>query len=374
MTPERFVTKLLGEAGIEVNGTKPWDVRILNRQVFDRVLDEGSIGFGESYMDGWFECERIDEMLYRAYQIDVNKKVDRKEAFFAGIRAKASTLGSRPRSFEIGQRHYDIGNDLYERMLDRFMIYSCGYWKRAGALDDAQQDKLELICRKLQLEPGLRVLDIGCGFGGFAAYAAERYGVEVVGITVSERQLSRGRELCKGLPVDLRYQDYREVDELFDRIVSIGMFEHVGHKYYPDFFEAAERCLKKDGLFLLHTVGYREEGLANPWFDKRIMPGVAFPALSQILAHTERRFTLEDYHNWEGLHYARTLLAWYSNFEAAWPELQEKYGERFFRMWKLYLQGCAGAFRAERMRVWQLVFAKQPLIGGYAYGHHYPLD
>lgn len=373
MSPESFIRGVLSEAGVQIGGDRPWDIQVPDSRAYTRVLDNGSLGFGEAYMDGWIECDRLDQMIHRAYQADVGNRIDKKDAFFALIRSRASTLGSRARSHEIGRKHYDAGNDLFERMLDPYMMYSCGYWVRAENLAQAQEDKLELTCRKLCLKPGMRVLDIGCGWGGFARYAAERFGVEVVGVTVSEQQLELGRKLCEGLPTELRYQDYRELDEQFDRIVSIGMFEHVGHTFYGDFMAAAERCLKDDGIFLLHTVGYIAEDLANPWFDKYIMPGVAFPSLGQIIAQTEDRFVLEDYHNWEGAHYDQTLMAWFRNFQDTWPQISADYDDTFYRMWKLYLQGCAGAFRANRMRVWQLVFAKQSIPGGYAYAHHYDL-
>ena len=270
--------------------------------------------------------------------------------------------------------HYDTGNDLFEIMLDPYMTYSCGYWRRANTLETAQRDKLELICRKLQLQPGQRVLDIGVGFGSFARYAAEHYGVEVVGISVSREQIELGRRLCTGLPIEFRYVDYREVAEPFDRIVSVGMFEHVGRRYYRDFFAACERCLKPSGLLLLHTVGFLKEEGANPWFDKYILPGVEFPTVATIVAGADTRLVLEDFHTWEGVHYDKTLMAWFKRFDAGWDRIREKYGEAFYRMWKLYLQGCAGAFRVERLRVWQLVFSKGGVPGGYAYGHHYPLD
>lgn len=374
MTPEKFITGLLHDAGVTINGDRPHDLIINDERVFERVITDGSLGFGEAYMDGWFECERLDQLVNKVYANQLQTKIDKKDAFFALIRAHARSLGSKSRSYEIGKVHYDTGNELFRRMLDPYMMYSCGYWLRAETLEQAQKDKLELTCKKLMLEPGMRVLDIGCGWGGFARYAAEHYGVQVVGITVSEEQRKLGTELSAGLPVELRYQDYRKIDETFDRAVSIGMFEHVGHKYYQEYMDACARCLKPDGLFLLHTVGYKERGEANPWFDRYIMPGVAFPAMSQIMACAEPHFELEDFHNWEGSHYGKTLMAWFDNFNASWPEIKDLYDDRFYRMWKLYLQGCAGAFRCNRMRVWQLVFSREEFSGGYRFANPYPLD
>jgi cyclopropane-fatty-acyl-phospholipid synthase len=254
------------------------------------------------------------------------------------------------------------------------MIYSCGYWQRSRTLEEAQRDKLELICRKLQLEPGMRVLDIGCGWGGLARYAAERFRVSVIGITVSKQQLELGARLGAGLPVELRFTDYRDMNEEFDRVVSVGMFEHVGRRHYPDFFSTCERCLKPNGILLLHTVGFLKEEPINPWYDKYVMPGVEFPTIANVVDNLGAELVLEDLHTWEGAHYDRTLMAWFERFDAGWERLKHNYDNTFYRMWKLYLQGCAGAFRAERMRVWQFVFSKGGIPSGYAFGHHYPLD
>ncbi len=371
---ETFLRDLLAKAGITVNGPEPWDLQVRDTRAYDRVLRDGSIGVGEAFMEGWLDCARIDMMANRAYRAELIEQVDVKSALFEAFKARINPFGSRSRSFEIGQWHYDTGNDLFEAMLDPYMVYSCGYWQRAQTLDAAQRDKLELICRKLALEPGQRVLDIGCGFGGFARYAAEHYGVSVTGITVSKRQAELGMRLAAGLPVELHYQDYRDLDATFDRVVSIGMFEHVGRRHHRDFFAACDRCLKPSGILVLHTIGYLKEQPINPWYDKYIMPGVEFPTVANLIKTTGPNLVLEDFHTWEGAHYDKTLMAWWEKFDAAWDTLKHHYDETFYRMWKLYLQGCAGGFRAERMRVWQLVFSKGGIPGGYPYGHHYPLD
>lgn len=371
---EIFVRDLLAKAGVTVNGRQPWDLQVRDPRFYGRVLRDGSIGFGESFMEGWLDCERVDAMADRAYRAELTEQIEAKTALFEAFKARINPFGSRSRSFEIGEWHYDTGNDLFEIMLDKYMMYSCGYWQRADTLEGAQRDKLELICRKLQLEPGQRVLDIGCGFGGFARYAAEHYGVSVTGITVSKRQAQLGTRLAAGLPVELLYVDYRDVDATFDRVVSIGMFEHVGRRHHREFFAACDRCLKPSGILLLHTVGYLKEQPINPWYDKYIMPGVEFPTVANIIDSTGPNLALEDFHTWEGAHYDKTLMAWFERFHAGWDQLKHHYDETFYRMWKLYLQGCAGGFRAEKMRVWQLVFSKGGIPGGYAYGHHYPLD
>jgi cyclopropane-fatty-acyl-phospholipid synthase len=266
----------------------------------------------------------------------------------------------------IAEAHYNLGNDLFEAMLDRRMVYSCGYWREAADLDAAQEAKLDLVCRKLALEPGMRVLDIGCGWGSFAQFAAERYGVEVVGVTVSQPQVDLGRARCAGLPVDLRLQDYREVRGRFDRVVSIGMFEHVGLKNYRQFMEIAHRCLNEKGIFLLHTIGGLRSILCqDPWVEKYIFPNSLIPSARYITDAIEGLFVMEDWHNF-GADYDRTLMAWWGNFEKAWPSLQARYGDRFYRIWRYYLLYCAGSFRARYNQLWQVVLSKGGVPGGYA--------
>jgi cyclopropane-fatty-acyl-phospholipid synthase len=367
MSPETFFRDLLAKAGITINGSQSWDLQVRDPRAYQRVLRDGSIGFGEAFMDGWLDCERIDLMLDRAYRAQLIEQVEVRKAIFEVLKLKLNPFGSPARSFEIGERHYDWGNDLFESMLDRYIIYSCGYWQRANSLDAAQEDKLEIICRKLQLEPGQRLLDIGCGWGGLARYAAEHYGVSVVGITVSRQQIELGARLSAGLPVELRYLDYRDIDEIFDRIVSVGMFEHVGRRHYRPFFQVCDRCLKPSGILLLHTVGYLKEEPINAWYDKYIMPGVEFPTVANVIDSVGKNLVLEDFDTWHGSHYDKTLMAWFERFNSGWNQLKQNYDETFYRMWKLYLQGCAGAFRAERMRVWQLVFSKGGIPGGYAH-------
>jgi len=376
MSPQEFLGNLLAKAGITINGPQPWDLQVHDPRAYARVVRDGSIGFGEAFMDGWLDCARIDIMVDRAYRAGITKNVEvLRWAFLQALKARLSPFGSRFRSFKIGKWHYDTGNDLFEIMLDKYMIYSCGYWQHAQTLAEAQISKLELICRKLQLEPGMRVLDIGCGWGGLARYAAEHYGVSVVGVTVSKQQVDLGRRLANGLPVELRYADYRDINETFDRVVSVGMFEHVGRRHYRDFFRACERCIKPSGIFLLHTVGYLKQQAINPWYNKYIMPGVEFPTVANIVGSAGRNLVLEDFHTWHGSHYDKTLMAWFERFNSGWSKLKVYYDEIFYRMWKLYLQGCAGAFRAERMRVWQLVFSKGGIPGGYAYsGRHAKIE
>ena len=353
----RRVEALLAEADVRIDGSRPWDIQVHDPRFFRRVLAETSLGLGESYMDGWWDCERLDEMICRVLRAGLLNRVRSWRDIVAHLQAKLLNLQDARRAFHVGERHYDIGDDLYRAMLDRCMIYSCAYWKNAETLESAQEAKLDLIFRKLQLQPGMRVIDIGCGWGGAARYAAERYGVEVYGVTVSRRQAEHARRLCRGLPVTIELKDYREIRGRFDRGFSIGMFEHVGYKNYATYMEVVRRCLPEDGLFVLHTIGgnvYETHG--NPWVTRYIFPNSMLPSIQQIGEAIQGRLIMEDWQNF-GPDYERTLLAWYDNFERAWPDLAPRYGERFYRMWRFYLLSFAGAFRARHLQLWQIVLS-----------------
>ena len=279
--------------------------------------------------------------------------------------AKAFNRQSKKRAFHIGEKHYDIGNKLYKNMLDRRMVYSCAYWKGVESLDEAQETKLDLVCRKLALEKGMKILDIGCGWGSFAKYAAEKYKTEVVGITVSKEQAELGKILCKGFPVEIKLQDYREMKGKFDRIVSLGMIEHVGYKNYKTYMKVASRCLKNNGLFLLQTIGENKSRmLADPWINKYIFTNGMLPSIKQIGKSIEGLFVMEDWHNFSA-DYDKTLMAWFENFDKNWDKIKEDYDDKFYRMWKYYLLSCAGAFRSRTNQLWQIVLSKKGVLGGY---------
>jgi cyclopropane-fatty-acyl-phospholipid synthase len=361
------VRDILALSGIAINGGRPWDIQVVNEKFFDTVLGEGSLGLGESYMAGWWNCERLDEFFARIIPSRPEEKIKRslKNLLYA-LGSRVINKGSKARAFEIGERHYDLGNELYRNMLDRRMVYSCAYWKNAETLDDAQEAKLDLICRKLAIEPGQKILDIGCGWGSFAKYASERYGAQVTGITVSREQAKYAEELCAGLPVTIKLQDYREdTGGRFDHIVSVGMFEHVGPKNYRAYLQSASRCLKDDGLFLLHTIGGNETRAVNdPWMEKYIFPNSLIPSMAQISDASEGLFVVEDWHNF-GSDYDATLMSWFERFDANWNSLKDKYDARFYRMWKYYLLSCAAAFRTRHLQVWQIVLSKRGVPGGY---------
>ncbi len=359
------VQDLLSRADVTINGERPWDIQVYNEHFFPRVLAEGSLGFGETYMDEWWDCERLDELIHRILLADLESYIKPWNIYFALLKAKLFNLQNRSRAFINSQHHYDIGNDLYQCMLDKLLVYSCGYWKNASSLDEAQEAKLDLVCRKLHLEPGMRVLDIGCGWGGTAKFMAEQYQVDVVGITVSKKQAVFAQELCKGLPVEIHLKDYRSLRGTYDRLVSIGMVEHVGYKNYETFMCIAGSCLKDDGLFLLQTIGVnRAVKETDPWIGRYIFPNSVLPSAQQINAAAEKYFVLEDWHNF-GVDYDKTLVHWFKNFHANWNRLKKKYSERFYRMWKYYLLSCAGAFRARKHQLWQIVLSPKGVACGY---------
>lgn len=368
MARDRFrrrLQTLLDEAGITINGAEPWDIKVHDEGFFPLVLSRGSIGLGESYMDGWWDAPALDQFFHRLFRTDLAERVTCWRTLGTCLLARLVNLQRPARAFQVGHHHYDIGNDLYRRMLDERMIYSCAYWKNATNLSEAQEAKLDMVCRKLHLQPGMRVLDIGCGWGGAARYAAERYGVAVVGVTVSREQAAYAREWCQGWPVDIRLDDYRAINETFDRIFSIGMFEHVGYKNYRLFMQVVRRNLRPDGLFLLHTIGSNTtESTIDPWIDRYIFPNAVLPSKRQVCQALEGNFILEDWHNF-GVDYDATLMAWFRNFASRWPEISAQYSERFYRMWKYYLLSCAGSFRARRTQVWQLVLSPAGVAGGY---------
>jgi cyclopropane-fatty-acyl-phospholipid synthase len=356
------LSALLAPADIRINGDRPWDLQVHRPRLYRRILTGWSLAFGESYMDGDWDCAQLDEMFTRLMRHGLEHRplgVSRLRLALALAAAAFSNPQSERRAFVVGERHYDLGNDLYERMLDSRMVYSCAYWERATTLEQAQQDKLEMICRKLRLRPGMTLLDIGCGWGGLASHAAEHHGARVVGITVSREQQALAQQVCAGLPVEIRLADYRSLHGCFDRIASVGMFEHVGPRNYRAYIDTAHRLLADDGLFLLHTIGLdRPSTHTDPWIEKYIFPGGKLPAPSELATAVERRFVVEDWHNF-GPDYDRTLMQWHANVEAAWRDLPPRYDERFRRMWRYYLLSCAGFFRSRQGQLWQLVLSRR---------------
>ena len=368
----RKVRDLLAEADVRINGKRPFDMIVHDERLFRRLIVDGAMGLGDAYVDGWWDCQAVDQFFDRVLTADVPQRVGARDrhGVFESIIGRVMNLQTLARARRNGQRHYDLGNDLFAAMLDKRMAYTCAYWRDAQTLDDAQEDKLDLVCHKVDLRRGQRVLDAGCGWGSFAQFAAERYEAHVVGVTVSEQQVKLARERCAGLPVDIRLQDYRMVNQTFDQIVSIGMLEHVGPKNYRTCLEKFHRSLNDYGLCLIHTMGARSsfpnaKDIEATWITRRIFPGLVVPSIKQFGEAIDGLFVLEDAHNF-GADYDRTLLEWFANFDAAWPRLRDRYGgERFYRTWKYYLLSAAGAFRCRKYQLWQFVLSKRGVRGGY---------
>ena len=361
-----YTLELLNCAGIHLNGDKPWDIQIYNDDFYGRVLKYGSLGLGEAYMDSWWDCKSLDQFFDRVIQADIESKVKSNIGMlFKVALLKLMNYQTKRRSLIVGKKHYDLGNDLFQAMLDKRMNYTCGYWKNATNLDDAQRDKLELTCQKMMLKPGMKILDIGCGFGALAKYAVEKYDVNVVGITISKEQYEFAQKNCANMPIQILFQDYRDIQGHFDRIISLGMFEHVGQKNYLTYMQKVYQCLKDDGLFLLHTIGNNiTTPSVDPWVAKYIFPNGSLPSIMQIGKATEKLFIMEDWHNF-GADYNKTLMAWYANFNQNWSELKNQYDDRFYRMWSYYLLSCASTFRLRQTQLWQIVFSKYGIKEGY---------
>jgi len=354
-----FVENILSQAGITINCTRPEDIRVKDDRFYRRVLSDGNLGLGESYMDGWWECDRLDEFFHCILKARLDEKVKVKFTDLPSLLLFFVNKQSRSRSRIVADRHYNLGNDLFQSFLDPYNQYSCAYFDGVDDLNSAQVKKLDLICRKMALKQGDRVLDIGCGWGGFARYAAENYGCRVTAVNIAREQIAYAKEFCRSLPVEIVECDYRDIRGTFDKIVSIGMFEHVGRKNYREFMNVVYRCLDDEGIFLLQTIGDNESlDRVDDWIDRYIFPNGQLPSIAWIGRAVEGLFVMEDWHNL-GPHYDKTLMAWNENFQKAWPDLRSRYDERFKRMWEYYLLSCAGAFRARRIQLWQIVFTKQ---------------
>ncbi len=362
MAPSRqIVTKLLNQAGITVNGSREHDMQIHDEKCFDMILNSWSLGLGESYMQGMWTSKKLDTFISKLFSSSIDHKffTKLKPTLVAhSLKYKFLNLQNIRRAFEVGQKHYDLGNNFFENMLDPYMQYSCGYWEKANNLKDAQINKLDMVCQKLKLKPGDHVLEIGCGWGGFAKYAIKKYKINYTGISISEEQILYAKKHLKNLKANFILSDYRSIQGVFDKVVSIGMFEHVGQKNYRDYFEVAFRSLKKDGLFLLHTIGSSQTKMVtDPWIHKYIFPNGYIPSYNQIASAAEGFFHLEDWHNF-GKDYDLTLQAWYQNFKKNWKKNENNYPNTFYKMWEYYLLSCAGYFRSKRGQLWQIVFSR----------------
>ena len=362
---ERVCRTILERAGVEVGGTARDAIRVHDARLWDRVVAQRQLGLGEAYMEGWWDCDALDAMLTKLVAVEAARQLPVRPALVATVvRATVVNRQTKARAADNARAHYDIGNDLYERMLDKRMVYSCAYWRHAEDLDSAQEAKLDLICRKLALEPGMRVLDVGCGWGGLLQYAAEHYGISGVGISPARQQVSRARERCAGWPIEILEQDYRDTIGTFDRVLSVGMMEHVGPRNLRTFFDTCDRLLAPGGMMLHHTIGSLVSKLhTDPFFDRYVFPGGVLPSLAQFSESAEPDWVIEDVHNF-GPDYDRTLMAWDANLSRHWEEIP-RYDERFRRMWRFYLMGSAAGFRARSLQLWHVVMRRRAVAPRY---------
>ncbi|HSX38265.1 MAG TPA: cyclopropane fatty acyl phospholipid synthase, partial [Chlamydiales bacterium] len=365
--PKQVIEEILSYADIKIDGERPFDIKVHDSRFYERVLKDRSLGLGESYMEGWWSVESLDECMHKIIGAKLSRRVKPTWAMIWNvIKAKFLNLQTKgTRSTRVIDVHYELGNDLYELMLGSTMAYTCGYWKEAKTLDEAQIAKFDLIAKKLHLKKGMRVLELGCGWGGFAKYIAENYGVEVVAVNLSAKQVEYARKLCTGLPVKVQQCDYREAVGIYDRVVSIGLLEHVGKKNYRNFMELVSHRLKEDGLALIHTIGRNTSSIvADAWISRYIFPHGHLPSIQQIGKSIEKLFVMEDWHNFSAS-YDQTLMAWFHNFDQNWEKIKYNYPEPFYNMWKYYLLSCAAAFRSRDIQLWQFVLSKNGVLGGY---------
>ncbi len=360
--PRRAIEKKLRTVGIEIDGKNPWDIKINDQRFYARVFSQGSLGLGEAYMMGWWDAERPDLFIEKVLRGGHYANSYSWPSKLLNIKGKVFNRQTRSRSKEVAEQHYNLDTKFFETFLDPYNQYTCAYFSETDELNEAQEKKLDLICRKLQLKEGDTVLDIGCGWGGFAKYAAEKYGCKVVGITISEEQAKSARAFTQNLErgaVDIRVQDYRDLKGgKFDKISAVGVMEHIGHKNYRQFMETAQRMLKDDGLFFVDTLGQDFSGTAgNPWSDKYIFPNGMAPSLQQITGASAGLLVLEDMQNL-GIDYYKTLRKWDENFQRNWPAVQDRYPAETYRMYRYYFNSFAGALKAQRIHDWHVVFSK----------------
>ena len=363
---EQSFQKALDLADVKINGDRPWDIQVHNSNIYHRVLKEGSLALGESFIDGWWSCEALDQFIYKITRVGLHNKFKASFKLFKILQFKLTNMQSKKRSTQVTKQHYDLGNDLFELMLDKNMQYTCAYWKNGDNLDQAQINKAHLICKKIQLKPEMEILELGGGYGTLARFIAKEYKCKVVSYNISKEQVNYAKKVCEGLPVSIVEGDYREATGNYDRVIAIGLCEHVGYKNYRTLMELAHRRLNEEGIFLLHSIG-RNTSLwkpYDPWFQKYIFPHGHLPSIQQLSKAAEGLFVMEDWHNF-GPHYDKTLMAWYENFTKNWHKLNGRYDERFYRIWVFYLLSCAGAFRAREINLWQVVFSKGGMLGGY---------
>jgi cyclopropane-fatty-acyl-phospholipid synthase len=356
---QRQIEKFLSRAGVRVGGAAPWDITVHDERFFGAVLRDGTMGLGESYVEGWWDCTELDKFVHKLCLVPRQPSRGLKK-YLTKAQWLVMNMQSRARARQIAEYHYDLSNEFFQLWLDPNMQYSCAYWEGATTLEQAQLNKLDLVSRKLHASPGDRILEVGCGWGGLARHLALK-GAHVTAVNISKEQMKFARAWNAGLPVDVVDTDYRGISGQWDKAVSVAMLEAVGAKNLRVYMETVHRALKDDGVFVLHSIGENvTKATMDRWIEKYIFPNCYIPSVAQLGKAMEGLFVLEDWHN-IGPDYDKTLMCWNERFEAAWPKIREldpKFNERFRRMWRYYLLNSAGWFRARVVQLWQLTLTK----------------
>ncbi|XP_021964854.2 cyclopropane-fatty-acyl-phospholipid synthase [Folsomia candida] len=373
-----IVIKKLDQVGITINKGGPCDIKNRNFMtsqdtVYIRAINEGILGFGESYMDGDWDAEDIPAVFYKIFANDapiLRMFMNPWNRFLYYMQFSFFNLQTKQRVYDVAKIHYDLGNEFFENMLDSTMNYTCGYFKDTDNLEKAQLAKMDFVAAKLGIKQGMTVLDIGCGFGGMARHLAINYGATVTAVTISKEQATFAQQACRGLPVTVKVMDYRDVSGTYDRVVSLGDLEHIGPANYGTFFKTVSRCLKEDGLCLIHCMGNYHDVMPHqePFSAKYVFPGACLPYYTEVMGSLQNLFLIEDWHNF-GNDYNLTSVAWRDNFIRNWPKLQQldkiKYDDRFYRMWTFYLGVAIALYKARKIQLWQIVLSKHGVVGGY---------
>ena len=356
--------------GIQVNGPNDWDLQVHDDSWIREIELKGTLAIGDAYVSGLWDCKALDELVCRLFS---NMK---REMLFPSLQMLTVNLWNRLSNPQAGTRakkvidaHYEKYIDVIKYFIGPSLCYSCAWWEHSDNLADAQKAKMDLVCRKLQLAKSDRVLDIGCGYGALANHAAEYYGCHVTGITLSPRQAELATARFPSPLIEFRAMDWQSDEFMqlgeFDKIMSVGMFEHVGRKNYTIFFKRCSHLLRSHGLFLLHTIGRSVKASIDLWVDRYIFPGGSLPKLGDLDEVEAQNLILEDLQN-IGAHYDMTLCAWQANLDHGQATGELDLDEKDLRFWRYYLLSFAGAFRVrKRLQVWQLLLAKSGVIGGY---------
>jgi cyclopropane-fatty-acyl-phospholipid synthase len=359
---QRVIESILEPQDIHINGNRPWDMVVRDERVFRDIVTRGSLGLGNAYTQGWWDSPALDEWMYRVSQSPALRSARTLTHIIPNALATASEFlyntQSLPRSQHVLKKHYELNLPLFANMLDPLMQYSCAHFGNTKTLPEAQVEKLDLIARKLEISERDTLLDIGSGWGGLAKYFSENKGCSVTGINISQKQIQFSEKFAPSQKVSFQNRDYRQIEGIFDKVVSVGMFEHVGPQNYRAFMKSAHKALRPGGLLLIQSITKStSDKICDPWIKRNIFPNSHIPSLAQVSAAAEDLFVLESVQN-IGEHYDKTLMCWHKNFTKNWEKISPSFDSAFQRKWTYYLLTCAGVFRARELGCCQVLFRK----------------